>query len=258
MKEHEGRSQRKEGLLGRLISSLNFMLSDRLSTRDQRQTARVTCRYEVSYVDEFGIRGTGQLVDVSKTGLQMETDRKLRKGVTLAIRAPDDESLDRTAPFMARVCWCKKTGPGFFRAGLSLPSGVESDPHWLEALLHQLNYTEDQGQRREFIRAETQILGRLTPVSEQHEAGSEVEVSVLNLGMGGALIKSPELFSKNGQFQLIIGPYEDLPELELSGTFLRIVKKDDHTLYPSRFRAKQDHQEKVLEEYILRLSGLDE
>lgn len=258
MKTDDGREKRKESLLSRVISSLHFMLSDTLSTRDQRQAARITCDLAVTFVDEFGTRGEGAIIDVSKNGLQLLTPKKLRRGVTLAVRAPDDESLDRTAPFMAKTRWCRKAENGKFRVGLLLPPGVENDPHWLESLLHQLGYTEDGGQRREYIRAETQISGRITPVDEQNRVADDFEVSVLNLGMGGALLKSQIPLSKNGQFHLSIGPYEDLPELRLFGTILRVVEKPDHILYPSRFRAKEEHEEKVLEEYILKLSGMDD
>lgn len=257
MKNDDGRVKRKESLLSRVISSLSFMLSDTLSTRDQRQAARISCELAVTFVDEFGVRGEGAIVDVSKSGLQLVTDKKLRKGVTLAVRAPDDESLDRTAPFMAKTRWCRKSEDGRFRVGLLLPPGVENDPHWLESLLHQLGYTEDDGQRREYIRAETQITGQITPVDDRNDSGASFEISVLNLGMGGALLKSQVPLSKNGQFHLTIGPYEDLPELRLFGTVLRVVEKADHILYPSRFRAREEHEEKVLEEYILKLSGMD-
>lgn len=258
MKNDDGRSKRKEGLLSRLMSSLNFMVSDEPSTRDQRGSARINCRYEVTFVDEFGKKGSGYLIDISKSGLQMETGNRLRKGVTLALQAPDDEKLDRTAPFMAKVRWTRKGKDGIHRIGLALPPGVEDDPHWLEALLHQLGYTEDEGQRRQHIRASSQIPGVLTPVTETDKQAGSFEVAILNLGMGGALLKSQVPLAKNSQFHLVLGPFEDLPEIKLFGSVLRVMEKSDHVLYPSRFRAQEERDEKILEEYILKLSGMDQ
>lgn len=254
MKEDNDRIQRKKGLLDRVLSSISFMVDEDTNTRDQRRSARLFCRHEVSYVDEYGSKGVAYLVDISKKGLQIETSSKIRKGVTLAVAAPEEESLDRTAPFMAKVRWCRRGEDRKFRVGLALPPGAEDDPHWLESLLHQLGYSEQEGQRREHIRAVGRIPGQLTP--EGNEA-DRLEVEVQNLSMGGALIKSQQSLQRNSHFELQIGPLEDLPELKLSGTILRIVEKPDHLLYPSRFRLNGDRDEKVLREYILKLDGRD-
>ena len=248
------RTNRKRGFLEKLLSSINFLVKEDVNTKDQRRDARIECRYEVSYVDEFGTSGTGTLIDISRKGLQMESPVKVRKGVTLAIKAPEDETLDRTAPFMAKVCWCRKGEEGY-RVGLALPPGVEDDPHWLESLLHQLDYSVEEGQRREHIRAAGQIPGRITPLSPEEREPFEVEVR--NLGMGGALLKSQQLLARDSQFELRVGPHADLPELALRGTILRVVEKSDHVLYPCRFRTSEEPEDDLLREYILKLSGRD-
>ena len=124
----------------------------------------------------------------------------------------------------------------------------------MESLLHQLGYTDDGSQRRRFIRADSSIEGRLTPAAE----GSEpVDVKVLNLGMGGALLRADEALAQNLQFKLVLGPHGDLPELSLDGTILRIIEKPDEgfTLHPSRFATSNEREEAILNEYILKLGG---
>lgn len=248
------RFKRKQGLLTRLLSSISFLVTEDTGTAEMRGTARIECRAEVAYIDENGSRGTGYLIDISKTGLQIETERKLSKGMTLALNAPDDDTLDRTAPFMARVMWTARGKAGTFRAGLALPAGTEEDPHWLEALLHQLGYTEDGTQKRRFIRAESSIEGTLTP---QAEGSESVTVKVLNLGMGGALLRTDDPLPKNLQFTLKLGPHEDLPELSLEGTILRVIEKPlgGFVLHPSRFATGDEQDARILTEYILKLGG---
>ena len=254
MTDDSQRFERKQGLLTRVLSSINFLVTENTDTRDTRGSARIECRAEVAYVEETGLKGTGYLVDISRTGLQLETEKKLSKGRTIALNAPDDETLDRTAPFMAKVRWTSKGKAGTYRAGLELPPGTESDPHWLESLLHQLGYTDDGSQRRRFIRADSAIEGQLTPAAE----GSDpISVKVLNLGMGGALLRAEEALAQNLQFKLVLGPHEDLPELSLDGTILRIIEKPDEgfTLHPSRFATSNEREESILNEYILKLGG---
>lgn len=252
MSDEKQRFERKQSTLTRLLSSINFLVSENTSTRDTRQSARLECRAEVNFVEETGAGGKGFLIDISRHGLQLETERKLSRGRTIALNAPQDDRLDRTAPFMAKVRWSRKGKAGTYLAGLQLPPGTEDDPHWLEALLHQLGYSDDGSQRRRFIRADSTICGQLTPDDEESET---VTVEVLNLGLGGALLKATESLGQNLQFTLTIGPDGDLPELSLKGTVLRVIPKDNHTLHPSRFATADDRGTEILNEYILKLGG---
>lgn len=95
-------------------------------------------------MDENSRIGQGFLLDVSKSGLQIETERKLSKGITLALNAPEEEELERTSPFMARVKWTRAQEDGKYRAGLALPKEVEDDPHWLESLLSHFGNAPEQ------------------------------------------------------------------------------------------------------------------
>lgn len=139
---YEKRFQRKQGLLNRILSSINFLVTEDSGTRDLRSSARIDCRAEVAYVDEKGVAGEGFLVDISRTGLQIETEKKLPKGYTLALNPPNDDKVGEKPPFMARVRWTRKIEGGKFRAGLGLPPSVVEDEHWLEALLDHLGYND--------------------------------------------------------------------------------------------------------------------
>ena len=179
----------------------------------------------------------------------MECTTKISKGMTVAIRAPEQETLDKTAPFMASVKWCRKNGDSGYAVGLALPEDVVSDPHWLESLLNQIGYSEED-QRREFIRAKSEISGTLLLEDES----DTVAVEVKNLGMGGALLKTNRSMTQNSPFQLSLGPIDDLPVLKIRGTILRVVDKEDHILCPSSFQVALDEDSKLLQEYILKFS----
>lgn len=254
MKKEDTRGKKKAGFFARLLSSIHYLVDEDTNTEDKRRAHRITCRAEVAYVDINGTRGNGFLVDISKNGLQLETESKLYKGMTVAIKAPEEEMLDNTAPFMAKVRWVRKKH-GIFRVGLALPDGIHEDPNWLESLLKQLGYNESESQKRQHIRASSEIPGQLTLDGDQDR--TSIGLEVLNLGMGGALLRSEQDLEKDSQFSLLIGPFEDLPPLVLTGTILRVVEKPDKkfNLFPSRFRPQEEKETKVLQEYILKLSG---
>lgn len=253
MTKEVDRIQRKQGLLAKLVSSISFLVTEDTKTHDQRNSPRIECRAKISYVDQHGNKGSGFLIDISKSGLQLETPTKLGKGLTLALNAPDEEILDQTTPFMAKVCWTTK-GEGAFRAGLALPSGVEDDPHWLESLLHQLGYTDDGSQRRRFIRSDSELTGVLSPSSDRE---GSTQVKVLNLGLGGALLRTSTPLAKNLEFHLQIGPYQDLPAVGVEGTVLRVVEKPEESLSLNsvRFNLSEEKDLAILKEYVLNLSG---
>lgn len=251
MKESAGAQKRKRPFLKRLLSSINFMVTEDVNTLDQRRAPRVECRCEVAFVDMNGQKSSGVLVDLSKSGIQLECPKKLRKGLTIAIKAPHQETLDRTAPLMATVKWCRKKADSGYAIGLALPPEVVGDPHWLKALLQQLGYDENS-QRREFIRAKSDLPGRLLP--EGAEETEAIEVEVRNLGMGGALLKAVYSLTKDSSFYLSLGPLEDLPILRIRGTILRVVEGDDHILYPTTFQNLSEEESQTLREYILKFS----
>jgi c-di-GMP-binding flagellar brake protein YcgR len=156
---------------------------------------------------------------------------------------------------MARVVWGAKRNDGGWESGLALPAGTEHEHTWLRDLARSLGCYDGEAQRRAHIRASAEIDGSLT--IESDETQETHRVAVLNLGMGGALLRSRENFSPNDQFALVLGPFHDLPQIELRGSILRASKdpKQGCIFYPSRFRPLEGRDGKGLEEYIFKLLG---
>ena len=248
----------KKGFLNRILSSIDFLVSPDLNTEDRRSVPRCPCSLKLSYVGEGGVSGEATLVDVSSKGLQIETNGPLTKTTAIALNPPQDQELEISSPLMTHVIWSMKVSDQTFRSGLVMPDELEDEPTWLDSVLQALGYSYDGSQRRQHIRAEAAIDGEL--VLDDDSGARSHKVSVLNLGMGGALIKSSETLDKNQQFSLTVGPFGDLPAVELRGTILRVVGKTDdgHTLHPSRFRPSDERGEKLLTEYILQLIGSDQ
>jgi PilZ domain len=249
------RNTQKKGLMARLLSSIDFLVSRDLSTEDRRSVPRLGCQYEVRFINERGKPGQGELIDVSSKGLRLRTPGPLAKGLTLALNSPEDENLDRFPPLMARVVWSIREQTGTYQHGLMLPLALEEEETWLDHVLQAMGYTDGGSQRRQHIRAEAEIDGLL--VLDEDPTARKVSVAIQNLGMGGALLRCPETLPKNSQFALTIGPFDDLPEVALAGTILRVTElpHKGYTLHPARFRPLESLGERVLREYILKLIG---
>ena len=224
----------KRGLLTRLLSSISFLIAPDLNTDDRRAVPRLPCSQTVTFVSDTGTPGTAELLEVSSRGLRLRLDMALSRGRTLALNAPDDTELESYPPIMAHVVWSSPQGSREHLVGLAVPSELQDETTWLDSILASLGYTEDGSQRRQHIRAQAEIEGWLLLEDQAEEQA--VTVSVLNLGMGGALLRCASTFPKDAQFRLSIGPRDDLPLLHVKGTILRSIEKESFTLHPSRFR----------------------
>jgi hypothetical protein len=246
----EASQDRKQGALSRLLSSIKFLVEPGLPVEDRRIAGRLDCALETSYLAENGDAGSGVVLDVSRRGLRMRTSRAIGKGLTLALKPPSGLGDGAEyAPLMARVMWTTKAGDAFL-CGLLLPPGIEDEETWLEAYLASRGYNVGDPQRRKFVRAESQLAGTLA-IEDQ----APIDVLVLNLGLGGALIRAELSLEKNSPFRLHMGPHGNLPELELSGTILRQSQNEGEAWYyhSTRFGPLEERRHTLLKEYIVNL-----
>jgi hypothetical protein len=240
----------KKSAMARLLSSIKFLVEPGLPVEERRIGGRLECSLETSYVSEMGDSGEAVVLDISRRGLRIRTSGSVTKGLTLALKPPSEFANGDFAPLMARVMWSKKDDDGYL-AGLLLPPGSEDEETWLEAFLVSKGYGVGGPQRRKYVRADSELPGRLNIRDEP-----TMEVTVLNLGLGGALIRCEPVLEKMSPFRLHLGPYEDLPELEISGTILRHSKGDDSepwTYHSSRFGPLEERRHSLLKEYVVKL-----
>lgn len=241
-----------QGPFAKLLSSIKFLVDPVLPVDDRRISNRLDCSYQVHYLTDDNKHGQGELLDISRRGLRLRTDRQLAKGRTIALKSPKSLENEKVfPPVMARIVWaCRETG-GKFLAGLLLPTANINDETWVEELLTRLGYADD-GQRRRHVRAEANLEGVWHLVG-----GAEAEVLVLNLGLGGALIRAEDCYEKDSAFTLQLGPIGDLPEVELQGTVIKNAPGDgddqEFTYHSVRFRPLEKRRHALLKEYIIAL-----
>lgn len=247
--ELKSRMENKQSALARLLSSIKFLVEPDLPVEDRRGGGRLECLLSTSLVTESGDSHDCIVLDVSRRGLRIRTTRSLGKGVSVALKPPEPFAQSH-ALLMARVMWSRKDDGGHgYLAGLLLPPGTEHEESWLESYLLSRGFSASGPQRRKYLRAESELPGRLI-----RKDNSAVHVMVLNLGLGGALIRSDEELEKMSPFRLHIGPYGNLAELELAGTVLRKTGEvEPYHIHSSRFGPLEARRHELLKGYITSL-----
>ena len=238
----------KQGALSRLFSSLKFLVEPDPPVEDRRAGGRVECLLSTSLVTETGDNHDCTVLDVSRRGLRVRTDRSVGRGLSVAIKPPESFA-EKYASLMARVMWSRKDDDGKYLTGLLLPPGNENEESWLEGYLLSKGHSASGPQRRKFLRADAELQGRLILKDD-----TMVPVTLLNLGLGGALIRCEPELEKMSPFKLRLGPHGSLPELELSGTILRLTTGTDaFHLHSSRFGPLDARRHDLLKKYIISL-----
>lgn len=239
----------KRGPLARLLSNIKTLVDPELPITDRRAVGRLVCELATTYLTETGDSGEATVLDVSRRGFRIRTASPVRKGMTVALKPP--EGVDgEFAPLMAKTIWNRREADGGFTSGLLLPPGSEDEETWLEAFLIDQGFSVGEPQRRRYVRADADLMAVL-----MLDAQAPLTVRVVNLGLGGALLRSDLSMEKQSSFRLRIGPHADLPELELSGTVLRQNRAEsgegfDHS---TRFGPLEQRRHALLKEYIVSL-----
>lgn len=239
----------KKGALSRLLLSIKNLVDPQLPLEDRREANRAPCSVRVEYLTESGLSANGQLLDISRRGLRMQTAVQLNKGLTLALKPPSILADNELAAVMAQVVWTSRKGEAFF-SGLLLPPGIEDEATWLKALITHLGYSHRNDQRREFVRTNASIPGYIYLNNAE-----QLQVIIKNLSLGGALLNSKHEIAQGSSFSLQLGPLDDLPMLPLTGVILRSEGEHETGEYnhSSRFGPLEGRRHALLKEYILKL-----
>ena len=244
----ESRVKKKKGKLASFLAAISHLLDPVVPVDDRRASGRISSEETLGFLSEAGKKGQAKLLDLSRSGMRLQTESRLTKKTTLALKPPNHPAVKEEPPLMAKVVWSYRDPSGQYISGLQVPQESCEEPTWLSLLLTELGYSDDGTQRRKYIRAETEILGKFEAENEKEP----MAVRVLNLSMGGALIEANQAIEANVQFSLELGPQADLPSLKLQGTILRNSSdaEGEKVYHSARFGGLGDESHKVLAEYI--------
>ena len=184
---------------------------------DRRGTLRIPCRLEAR-LRTSGEEVEADVVDIGLRGLCLLIKGKVRKGSVVDLLPRQSEE----QPVKCKIQWKKKHSDGFL-SGVSFQDDKESlSRSWLfeEVKAIGLEAVETE-QRRSGVRVICN-----TPAQLKH-GNERREVSMVDVGLGGALIESDGETLKSGdKVRLEFGPLEELPRVAVNCEVVTTYKRE--------------------------------
>jgi hypothetical protein len=253
-------------ILERMYGALRSGDNKNVATVERRRAWRVIRR-----VGLVGFRDNGDKLDLmgidfSPGGMRIESPKKLKKGEMLRLtvaklRSGDDRRVSLEAAedvLLAQVVWCAPRRDLTLECGLQfMVDDVKQRPIIARFLLDDCKVgISNPKEKRKVPRMPTEMKG-LVALSD----GSTVDVRVLDLGLGGALINAPRDIAKNTILDLKIFLGGDGSTLQCKGAVVRSmaagatskVRTYDMGIYFTDVPA--DHKERLVGFLSKKLSG---
>jgi c-di-GMP-binding flagellar brake protein YcgR len=229
-----------------------FQVRATSKAEERRRLIRLRCDYKVQCVvdqEQF----EANILDMGLNGMRLRMNHKLKPGSNVFVYHPTRSDRVENEYVLCMVCWSRKR-----RDSEELETGLQyaDTPgnmrrSWVKFLLKELGFDERAiYTRRKSIRAEASMNGLLTG-----DDGRELEGTVLNLGAGGALFESEDIFPPSSKIKLRVGPMGSLRVLWLPGIVLHSKRSHEEEPYLTsvRFEDLKAGQVRQLGQYVLHL-----
>lgn len=214
--------------------------SEELSLEDRRQAVRLKVEFPVQVRATSVSEATA--IDLSLTGMRLKTQGPLLIGEECHLSLPGQPDQEITG----LVQWCISGESGTSRAGLRFTDPPEKLAHsWAIDHLIVAGLQESQlSQKRRWIRVLTEAA-----VVIRDEKEKEFEATMLDLGVGGARIRTKAKLKGKEGVRLVIPTGKKRTAIALSATVVG-SRGDEHHL---QFLPPGKGLQKRLETYILEL-----
>jgi c-di-GMP-binding flagellar brake protein YcgR len=194
-----------EGILSIRRGSKKPSKDEASPAKDGRQAVRVVCRLPVKC---FSKRPwfPATVVDLSPTGMRLETDATLAKGDQMWVSFEDHKS--RGSAVDVEVMWIRNNSRGC-SVGLRYRDVSRLAGTWVQLVMWEvgLGGVSDSQQRRQEIRWAAGV-----PAEVQDEFGNHLtRAEAADVSLGGALLKSEVGIAEGQSLKVLLTPDEGLP-----------------------------------------------
>ncbi len=218
---------------------------------ERRRLIRLKCSYDVTAI--VGDRTMpARAIDVGLYGMRLEMRDRLRSGSSLYVHHPKPSHRFDNEHVLCEVRWCRrKPKSPNLEVGVQYadtPGNMRRS--WVKFLLKELGFDERAiYTRRKAIRAPASITG------EMRDGQTTIPGTILNLGVGGALVQSANSYAPGSSLRLRVGPYKRFKPLDLEGTIISTRKQDESEGYLTsiRFGSVTPSQVRLLGDYVIDL-----
>ncbi len=213
---------------------------------NRRSQVRLACAYQVECSQEQE-KWPATVVDIGLAGLGIEWQKELRPGDQLRLSyRPGGRPIGRQR-LRCEVVW---STPG--AAGLKFFDSEDNlRVSWIQTVLDELGFDEHKIFRRRYRRARgaLPVVVDLTELNEDRN----VEGTVSNIGVGGALVEISAEVPEGIGVNLIVGPYQQLPKLELFGRVVSCRCEEEAYFLSVRFLSRGHDEVALLGKYVIGL-----
>jgi hypothetical protein len=233
--------------------------------KEQRRLVRVICDYEAHCKTE-SYDGPGRVTDLGLNGLRLELPVRLPNATRIAVSllAVPNEPADQRQQVAGSVRWCrrKKEAEAYqlgvvFREDARLTPGSLSQPDtspsisWAKALLKDLGFDETAL----FSRRKRLRIGATVPAELLGSDGSTHTGEVVNLGVGGCLLRLASNPDPTAEYDVRLGPTHLFRVL-----YVRAIVKQSHQepelghhMVGLELKEMKPAQTRLLGDYVLSL-----
>ncbi len=201
-------------VLARFLETLRqIALGPRVKVgEDHRSRIRVFCRYPILLTSDEGPVDRAYCVDIALSGMRLEDVRKLKKGARVQVASAfpglEQDQID------CEVVWCRERISGGYNAGLRYAEATG----WVKVVLEELGLDEQRvSQRRKYLRIPTSLRAEIRDLETNRPLA---DGKVVNLSMGGLLLRSDGELPPDSEVLCLFGPYSHYPNLSVEGRVL--------------------------------------
>ena len=215
--------------------------------QDRRKLVRMRCHYDVK-AECGGKKFDATILDMGLRGMRIRCFHPLKLGEAVNVWTPIPIVGGSNEPVTCKVVWSRQPDRNFcLYAGMTYESDDKLMARsWVKYFLKELGFKPEViYSKRKYVRAECYMTGEYTDPQ-----GVTREMRVYNLGVGGTLIETHAEHPLGSVFQLRIGPYENLPVLEATGTLKMEQTEGKLHLCGVEFDEMTPHAVKILGQYL--------
>ena len=177
---------------------------------ERRRLVRVRCHLPVEVMHKEQFFG-GHVLDMGSQGLRLRIDTSLPAGSVISARAL--LSGHSRVPYVNfKVLWSRpKTAKHTALHGLAYDKAEDLKKSWVGLLFRELGLNErGAASRRRYLRVDGRIPLQL--LADPTYIGSPPPVEMVNLGVGGLLVRCKQPLQPGQVWQVSLGPFQGLPE----------------------------------------------
>lgn len=237
------------------LKSLVLSSASRYDGAERREIVRLRCYYPVTcFTDKGKTAHNARVTEMSLKGMRLVGPRKLARDAEVYVAYQSEDRRVKKESVRCKVVWCNKRPTGEYRLGVMYDDSQENlGTSWVKVILRELGFNENNiYQRRRHARFNSSINGDLTTGEGKRVAS----VDVVDLGVGGALLRCPERVEPETMMRLSVGPYENLPRVHLPGMVIGTRSDPDkpgERLHNFRIVHADKKEVELLGKYLIQL-----